>query len=430
MLWLLFGSFALLCLLRVPIAFGMFLSATFAIAVAGDVPLSIVPQRIWVGLNNFPLLAVPFFLFVGQAMNSSGVSVQLMNFSQALVGHLRGGLAHVNVLVSMIFAGISGVSTADTLGSGIIMIPMHDREGYPTPFSVALTAASSTLGNIIPPSLMMIVYAASAGVSVGAMFLAGIIPGILIGVGQMIYSYYVAKKHGIGATEPFSRKRLVETTRESAWALFIPVVIIGGIIGGVFTATEASVVAVLYMLGLWVWQRTLTWRGLFELTEESIGMFSLSLLCVAAASLWGWLLAFYAVPQTVVGYLGDIGLLASPLRIFLAVVIIFLIVGTFMDAVPAIIILQPIVAELSMAGGIDPYHMGLVVVLTLAIGLLTPPYGLCLLIACDIGKISIAEGVRAMIPFYIISLTVVAMAVFFPDLMLWIPRMAMAELMP
>ncbi|MGH7463096.1 MAG: TRAP transporter large permease, partial [Longimicrobiales bacterium] len=295
MLWLLFGSFALLCLLRVPIAFAMFISATLAIAVQGDVPLTIVTQRIWVGLNNFPLLAVPFFLFVAQAMNETGTSVRLIDFSRAIVGWLRGGLAHVTVAVSMIFAGISGVSSAEALGVGSVMIPAMKREGYSAGFSAAITAGAATLGNIIPPSLMMIVYAATAGISVGAMFLAGIVPGILIGVAQMFYAWRVATRLGIGETAPFSAARLRATTR-SAWpALLIPAVIIGGILGGIFTATEASVIAVLYVLLLAVAYREFSVWRLFKLTEDSIGLFSLSLLCVAAASLWAWILAFYSV---------------------------------------------------------------------------------------------------------------------------------------
>ena len=429
MLLVLFGSFAVLCLLRVPISFAMFISATVSIAAQGDVPLSIVPQRMWVGLNNFPLLAVPFFLFTGQAMNDTGASLRLIDFTRACVGWLRGGLAHVNVGVCMIFAGVSGVSSAETLGVGSVMIPAMKREGYPTGFAVALTAASSTLGNVIPPSLMMIVYAASAGLSVGAMFLAGIVPGLLIGLGQMAYSWRLASRLDIGATTPFSWGRLRSTGR-SAWpTLVIPVLIIGGILGGIFTATEASVIAVLYVLVVAVLSRTTGPRQLFRLTEDSISLFSLSLLCVAAASLWGWVLAYYAVPQAVVAWLASVGLLGSPLGIFTAVVLIFLVIGTFMDAVPAIIILQPIVGEIAAAGGIDPYHMGLVVVLTLAIGLITPPYGLCLLIAQDLGGISTGAAVRALVPFYAISLGVVAMAVFMPDIMLWIPRMAMTGIL-
>ena len=429
MLWLLFGSFVLLCLLRVPIAFAKLISATLAIAGQGDVPLSIVPQRIWVGLNNFPLLAVPFFLFVGQAMNRTGMSVRLIDFAGAIVGHLRGGLAQVNVAVMMIFAGISGVSTAETLGVGSVLIPAMKREGYPTGFTVAITAAASTLGNIIPPSLMMIIYAASAGVSVGAMFLSGIVPGILIGVLQMAYAWRVASRMNIGATSTFSARRLVEATRLSWAALVIPVIVIGGILGGVFTATEASVVTVLYVLLLAAINRVLSARSLRTLTEESIGMFSLSLLCVAAASLWGWLLAFYSVPQGIVGWLRDTGLLSSQFHIFAAVVLILLVIGTFMDAVPAIIILQPIFGEMGATGGIDPYHMGIVVVLTLAIGLITPPYGLCLLIAADLGKMSVGGATRAMLPFYVISVVVLAIVVLLPELVLWIPRAAMANMM-
>lgn len=426
MLFLLFGSFVVLCLLRVPVAFSMFISATLAIAAQGDVPLSIVPQRIWVGLNNFPLLAVPFFLFVAQAMNESGASVRLIDLSRAAVGWMRGGLAYVNVTVCMIFAGISGVSSAETLGVGSIMIPAMKREGYPAGFSAGLTAASSTLGNIIPPSLMMIIYAATAGLSVGAMFLSGIVPGLLIGFIQMAWSRRVAARLDIGDVAPFSVGRLRSSAR-SAWPpLVIPVIVIGGILGGLFTATEASVIAVLYVLILCAASHDFGLRKLFRLTEDSIGLFSLSLLCVAAASLWGWVLAYYAVPQGVVSGLEGLGLLGSRFGIFASVIAVFLIVGTFMDAVPAIIILQPIVGQIASAGGIDPYHMGLVVVLTLAIGLITPPYGLCLLIAADLAGLSAADAVRALVPFYLISLAVVVFAVLFPDIVLWIPRLAMA----
>lgn len=428
MLWLLFLSFAALCLARVPIAFSMLISSTLAIWVQGDVPLVVVAQRIWVGLNNFPLLAVPYFLFVGLMMNEAGISMKLIDFARSMVGHLRGGLAHVNVTVAMIFAGISGVSTAETLGVGTVMIPAMRKEGYPIGFTVGLTAASSTLGNIIPPSLMMIIYAASAGVSVGAMFLTGIIPGLMIGFLQMAYSWRVASRLGIGGSAAFSTRGLVTAGRTAGLTLLVPVIIIGGILSGFFTATEAAVVATLCVLLLGLMNRQLDGRKLYRVSEDSIGLFSLSLLCVAAASLWGWLLAYYEVPQAVVAAFQAWGLLESRYLVLFVVVVIFTIVGSFMDAVPAIIILQPIVGQIGAAVGIDPYHMGIVVVLTLAIGLLTPPYGLCLLIAADLGKMSIPAATRAMIPFYGISCLVVAVAVFFPDLMLWIPRLAMPRL--
>jgi tripartite ATP-independent transporter DctM subunit len=429
MLTFLFLSFAALCIARVPIAFAMLVSSTLTIWLQGDVPLIIVPQRLWAGLNNFPLLAVPFFLFVGQQMNAAGISDRLVGFSRAIVGHMRGGLAHVNVVVSMIFAGISGVSSADTMGVGSIMIPAMEREGYSKGFSVGITAASSTLGNIIPPSLMMIIYAATAGVSVGAMFLAGIIPGILIGVGQMIWAYRVATKEGIGEGDTFSPKKIVSTGKSAGLALFVPVIVIGGIIGGIFTATEASVVAALYVVLLSMVYRQFNAKGLFAVAQDSIGLFALSLICVAAASLWGWLLAYYDVPQSVVRALDEAGLLSSQHLVLLFVVAIFLVIGTFMDAIPAIIILQPVIGEIGRAVGIDPYHMGVVVVLTLAIGLITPPYGLCLLIAADLAKMPILSAMRALLPFYAISISVVALAVFFPELMLWVPRLVMPNFM-
>ena len=329
----------------------------------------------------------------------------------------------------MIFAGISGVSSADTMGVGSIMIPAMEREGYSKGFSVGITAASSTLGNIIPPSLMMIIYAATAGVSVGAMFLAGIIPGILIGVGQMIWAYRVATKEGIGEGDTFSPKKIVSTGKSAGLALFVPIIVIGGIIGGIFTATEASVVAALYAILLSMVYRQFNAKGLFAVAQDSIGLFALSLICVAAASLWGWLLAYYDVPQSVVRALDEAGLLSSQLLVLLFVVVIFLVIGTFMDAIPAIIILQPVIGEIGRAVGIDPYHMGVVVVLTLAIGLITPPYGLCLLIAADLAKMPILSAMRALLPFYAISIAVVALAVFFPELMLWVPRLVMPNFM-
>lgn len=429
MLAVLFVSFGVLCVLRVPIAFSMLISSTLTIWLQGDVPLSIVPQRIWVGLNNFPLLAVPFFLFVGQMMNDAKISHRLIDFSRSLVGHLRGGLAHVNVVVSMIFAGISGVSSADTMGVGSVMIPAMEREGYSKGFSAAITAASSTLGNIIPPSLMMIIYAATAGVSVGAMFLAGIVPGVLIGLGQMGWSYWIASRFDVGQRDPFSARQLLKTGRASSLALFVPIIVIGGIIGGIFTATEASVVAALYSVLLAIGYRQFSPKRLYAVVSDSVGLFSLSLICVAAASLWGWLLAYYNVPQTVVTSFSEAGLLSSQYYVLVFVVLVFLVIGTFMDAIPAIIILQPIVGELAAAVGIDPYQLGVVVVLTLAIGLITPPYGLCLLISADLAHLPILPATKALLPFYLTSLLVVALAVLFPELMLWIPHMVMPQFM-
>lgn len=414
-----------MCVLRVPVAVGLFLSSTLAIVFQGSIPLTIVVQRIWVGLNSFPLLAVPFFLFVGQLMNEAGISKRLIGFSNSSVGHFRGGLAHVNVVVSMIFAGISGASSADTAGVGSILIPAMEKEGYPTGFTVGITAASSTLGNIIPPSIMMIIYAATAGLSVGGMFLTGIIPGILVGGSQILYAVYFTTKHNIGGSSKFSFKNFLSSLKESFAALVIPVIVMGGIILGVFTATEAGVIAVLYSIILTLFYKELNLKKFIETIKTSVGMFSLSLFAVAAASLWGWVLAFYNVPQNIVAALTSAGLLSSPAFVWVFTIITFIAVGTFMDAVPAIIILQPVFGPIAMAVGIDPYHMGIVIVLTLAIGLITPPYGLCLLIAADIAKISVIKAMRAMIPFYVLSFLVVMVAVFLPGLMLWLPKMFM-----
>jgi len=329
----------------------------------------------------------------------------------------------------MIFAGISGASSAETSGIGSVMIPAMKNSGYPTGFTVGLISSSSTLGNIIPPSIMMIVYAASAGLSVSVMFLTGFIPGVMIGIGQMIYAYFYAKKFGIGADRKFSLQIFFKTTKVALFALVIPVIIMGGIIGGIFTATEASVVTVIYVFVLTIGYRTINIRKLYDVMKASVGFFSLSLFCVAAASMWGWLLAFYNVPQMIVTPLEAAGLLSSKLLVFAFIVLIFLALGTFMDAVPAIIIMMPIVKALANQVHINQYHMGIVVVLTLAIGLITPPYGLCLMIASDLAKIPMLRAMKSMIPFYIISLVVVIVAVFFPDVMLFIPRLVMPDFM-
>jgi tripartite ATP-independent transporter DctM subunit len=429
MLILLFGSFIVLCLLEVPMAFALFISAAVTILVQGDVPVTIVAQKIWGGLNNFPLMAVPFFLFVGQLMNETDVSRRLINFSQSVVGHLKGGLAHVVVVVSTIFAGISGASSAEASGIGSVMIPAMKNSGYPTGFTVGLISSSAILGNIIPPSIMMIVYAATAGLSVSVMFLMGYVPGLMIGGGYMIYSYFYAKKYGIGGDKKFSLLTFFKSTKVALFALVIPVIIMGGIKIGTFTATEASVIAVVYVFVLTLFYRTINVRKLYDVMKNSVGLFSLSLFCVAAASMWGWLLAYYNVPQMIVTPLQQAGLLNSQLFVFAFLILMFLLIGTFMDAVPAIIIMMPIVKALASHVGINPYHMGIVVVLTLAIGLITPPYGLCLMIAADLAKIPMLKAMKSMIPFYIISLIVVLIAVFFPDLMLWIPRLALPDFM-
>jgi tripartite ATP-independent transporter DctM subunit len=340
---------------------------------------------------------------------------------------LKGGFANVNVVVSMIFAGISGSSTADTAGVGSVLIPAMTKSGYSKGFSASLTAASSTLGNIIPPSILMIMYASTAGISVGALFLTGIIPGILLGIMQMIYARYVASKEGIATIERFSLHKLLTATKSSVLALAIPVIIIGGIVGGIFTATEASVIAVLYSGVLASVYKQASFRKLYDLVNESVIIFSLALFCAAAASIWGWMLAFYNVPQEITQFFERAGLLDSPYFIFAFIVIFFLLVGTFMDAIPAIIIMQPVIGELVAEAGIDPYHMGVVVVLTLAIGLITPPYGLCLFIACDIAKVPVMKVMHSLLPFILISIGIVLMAVFFPDLILLIPRVFMPD---
>ncbi len=421
-LLILFLGFVILIILGVPIAFVLGLTSLVTIGATEGLPLVVLVQRMFVGLNSFVLLCIPFFMLAGDIMNRAGISERLIRFSRALVGHIAGGLAHINVVVSMFFAGVSGSSTADTAGIGRILIPAMIKEGYTKAVSVAVTACSSTLGVVIPPSILMVIYGSVANVSIGGLFLGGVIPGILIGFSQMGIIYYQAVKYGYPKYERVSFKELIKAFADSFLALLTPVIIIGGIIFGVFTPTEAAVVACVYslILGLFVY-KTIRLRDLPKIFLENALLCSLILFCVATATVFGWLLAYYNIPQAVSSFLSHYT--SSPFIILVFINIIFLIVGTFMDAVPAMIILIPLIHPIAMDAGINPVHLGVVVVMNLAIGLITPPYGLCLLLACTIADITVPKTLKAVLPFFIIMVGVLLVATYIPDLVLWIPRM-------
>lgn len=419
---ILFLGFVILIILGVPITFVLGLTSLVTIGATEGLPLVVLVQRMFVGLNSFVLLCIPFFMLAGGLMNSAGMSERLIRFSRALVGHIAGGLAHINVVVSMFFAGVSGSSTADTAGIGRILIPAMIKEGYTKEISVAVTACSSTLGVVIPPSILMVIYGSVANVSIGGLFLGGVIPGILIGFSQMGIIYYQAVKYGYPKYERVSFKELIKAFADSFLALLTPVIIIGGIIFGVFTPTEAAVVACVYslILGLFVY-KTIRFRDLPKIFSENALLCSLTIFCVATATVFSWLLAYYNIPQAVSSFLSDYT--SSPFIILVFINIIFLIVGTFMDAVPAMIILIPLIHPIAMDVGINSVHLGVVVVMNLAIGLITPPYGLCLLLACTIADITVPKTLKAVLPFFIIMVGVLLVATYIPDLVLWIPRM-------
>lgn len=422
---ILFVTFFVMIALRVPVAYSLALSSLLVIYMEGLQP-SIVVQQMFQGLNSFTLLAVPFFLLAGQLLNTGLITDRLMRLAQVLVGHIRGGVAHINVVVSMIFAGMSGSSTADTAGVGSVIIPAMIRQGFDKHFTAALTAASSTMGSIIPPSIMMVIYGAQGGVSIGGLFLAGAVPGFLIGLSQMTYAYIYSVRRGLPAEPMPSVREFLGAWKAGFFPLLVPVIIIGGVMTGEFTATESGMVATVYVMFLmYLVYRSAEIRRLPKVLSDAAVLYSQPLLAVATATVFGWLLAFYQAPSTIAGLAG--GVTESPTLTLISIMILFLILGTFMDAIPAIIIFLPIVSELVEASGANPIHAGIIVIMTLAMGLCTPPYGLCLLLACAIAKVPVVRVMPQMLIFYGFFLGVVLIVILVPSIALWLPRLVMPQ---
>lgn len=415
----LFGGFVVLALLRVPIAFALLIASLVVFVATGRLDPWNMTQEMYAGLDSFVLLAVPFFVLAGNIMNEARVTERLIRLAYALVGSIRGGLGMVNVAVSMAFAGISGSSTADTAGVGTVLIPQMRKRGYSTEFSVAVTAASSVMGSIIPPSILMIVWGALTNTSIGALFLGGVIPGALIGFSMMGIVYVTARRHGYPSEERISLREVGRAFWESVLAIGVPLVVIGGIVFGFVTATEASVLAVLYalVLGLLVY-RTIRIRDLPRVFRDSARLASLSLFALAGASVFAFLLAFYQIPFVLQGIIGGL----SPFLLLPIVALLWLAIGTFMDALPAMAIMIPVFAPAITATGLDPVHYGVVSVVALSVGLITPPYGLCLLLASAIGGIPVTHALRSIAPFMVVLLAIVALIVFVPQLVLWLPE--------
>lgn len=415
-----------LLFIGVPIAYDLGIVSLLGITMMGTVPSITVVQKMFSGLNSFVLLAVPLFILAANLMNRGQISDQLIKVGIAMVGHLKGGLGHANVLVSMIFAGISGSSQADTAGIGKILIPSMIKSGYSEEEAVGVTAASSTIGVIIPPSIPMVIYGSLAGASVGALFLGGIIPGILVGLGQMAIVYLHAKKFDYPRFPKVKVKDVIKMMWRYLPSLFTPVIIIGGVVGGIVTPTEAACVACVYalILGCIVF-KTIKLSDLPEIFIETITMTSQSLFALATATALGQLLSYYNISQIVKNFFITNNMSWA---VFLPVVILLLLfVGTFMDAIPAMTLFVPVLMPVAASLGISAIHFGLVVVITLSIGLITPPYGICLLIAGSIPKLSVEKSFVAVMPYMLVLLGVLAVVAFFPDVIFYIPKLIKPE---
>ncbi len=421
-----FGAFGALIILRVPVSFALGL-ACIPIFILDDrlTPVVLIVEMAK-SYNAFILLAVPFFLLAANIMNSAGITERLMAFTRTIVGHFRGGLAQVNVVVSMIFAGISGSSTADAAGEGSIIIPAMRKEGYDASFTVAITACSSVMGVIIPPSILMVVWGGIMSVSIGGLFLAGFLPGILVGLSQMVAVHFYAKARNYPLYPRATLREFFATFGTAGAAMMSPVIVIGGVVGGFVTPTEASVLAVLWsaFVGLFVY-RSLTFRQIPAVLYETARLASISLFCIGTASAFGWLLAYYRIPKAVVAWLAPFATDVTSAGVIMA--FIFLVIGCFIDAIPAIIILGPLLEPLARTAGMHPIHFAIIGVVSMAFGLVTPPYGLCLLIDCAIARITVADAIKDVLIILFPMLVALALIILFPGAILALPRLLMPK---
>lgn len=424
--WILFGGFFALLALRVPVAVALGMACLPVMLIEPRLGAMTLMQETFNAYNSFILLAVPFFLLTANLMNVGGITDRLVRLSRALVGHFPGGLAQINVVLSIFFAGISGSSTADAASQSKIFIEAQRREGYDDSFSVAITAVSAVLAVIIPPSILMIVWGGVLTVSIGALFLAGVIPGLLIGLVQMATVHAYAKKRGYPTYPRASLKEVGFATWISLPALMTPFIIIGGKIFGWFTATESACIAVLYagVLSLVVY-REMNLKGLYGALGETGRLAAVALFCVGTASAFGWLLAYYKIPEAILVGVSAWGMGKIMTGFFIAGV--FLVVGCFLDAIPAIIIVGAILQPLAMEVGIHPVHFAMIGIVSLAFGLVTPPYGLCLMIACHVAGMKIGAVIKDTMIMLLPMLAVLALVIVWPDVSLILPKLISPE---
>lgn len=420
------GLLIALFLVGMPVAFSMAITAVVLMLVdTGGLRTVTVSQMMTSGVNSFILLAVPLFILTGHLMNVGGVSDRIFRLARVLVGYLPGGLGHVNVVSSVFFAGMSGAAVSDAAGLGQVLIRAMRNHGYDKGFSSAVTAASSTIGPMIPPSLPAVVYAVSAGVSVGALFIAGILPGLIMAALMMLIVALLAHRRGYPRDEKFpTAGEAWAAFRGAALALLTPVIIIGGIVAGTFTATESAAVAVLYstILGAVVY-RELTWSTFLDALRDTARLSAAVGFIVGAATLYGFVLIRIQIPQAVLEAMTAV--VDNKLVILLVLNLFLLLVGCFLETVAAITILLPLLLPLMTAFEIDPLHFGVIMILNLMIGLLTPPFGLVLFVVARIGEVSIIELVRALGPFYLVLLVALAIVTLVPSTVLWLPGLLM-----
>jgi len=420
---ILFIAFFILLLLNVPIAVCLGAAAVIAMGVDGGTSLMAVPQAMFTSVNSFSLMAIPFFILAGNVMASGGISKRLVNFANLLVGGIKGGLSMAAILASMIFAAISGSCPATTAAIGSIMLPEMEKNGYETDFSAATVAAAGTVGQVIPPSVPMVTFCVLGGCSVGTLFMAGILPGILMGVVMMVISYIYAVKHKIvPVREKKTLKEILHVLVDSIWAILMPVIILGGIYSGIFTPTESAAVAVIYgiLVGAFVY-RDLKLKDIVKILNDSAAGTAVIMLIMATAGAFSWILTSERIPQLIATTL--LGLTSNKYVLLFLFNIVLLIAGCFLNPSAAVILLTPIMLPVLTAVGVSPYLVGIVMIVNLAVGQITPPVGSCLYVACNIAHIKLEPLVKAILPYLIALIATIFVITYIEPISLAIPQM-------
>lgn len=414
--------FLVFVVLTVPIGFAMGGASVAALLATGKLPLMLVPQRMLTGVDSFPLLAIPLFMLAGSLMDTGGISLRLVNLAKALVGHIRGGLGMVVVVGEIFFSGISGSTAADVSAIGSLLIPTMNKAGYRPPTTVAIVSAASAMGILVPPCILMVVLGTMVNLSIGTLFISGFLPAFVLAAALLILVYYQALREGLPSEGRHSLSALIKAVREAILPMLFPAIIFGGILGGIFTATEAAAVAVAYALAIGVFvYREITWSKFFEALVETAISTALVVFLVGTASIFAWILGSEQVPQL----LGTALLAISPSPVFFLLLsdLIFVIFGSFLEGMPALIILVPIMFPIAASFGVDPLHYSILVVAAIGIGLFLPPMGLGVYIATRIADVDIREAARALLPYLAVLFLALLVITYIPWFTLVVPRL-------
>jgi C4-dicarboxylate transporter DctM subunit len=423
MIWL-FVLMLVLFAVSVPIGWSMAIAAAVYMVLGPGVPLEGFVQRLIGGSDTFPLLAIPFFILAGNLMNTGGITDRLVSFARTMVGHIRGGLAHVVVVTNMIMAGMSGSGVADAAGSGTVLIPAMKRAGYGVPFAAAIVGAAGTIGPIIPPSIPFVIYGSMASASIGRLLLGGAVPGVLMGLTLMVFVYFIAKRRGYRSETRATWAELGRATVQAIPPIGMPAIILGGIIGGIMTPTEAAAAGAAYafILGFFVY-REIAWGDLAGIVTESVVGTASILIIMSAAQPFSWILTYELAPQKVLALVENAHL--AQWQLYLLINIVMLVLGCFMEGLAVMIMAVPVLLPILESAGIDLVHFGIVFVLNIMIGTITPPVGTIMYVVCALGQISIAEFAREVWPFVVALVIALALVTYLPGLALWLPNLMM-----